>query len=215
MAGRWRLTTACIGLGAILLAGCGGSGGGSSAVTVLPASTSTAIVGAVTDQPAAGSTAGTAAVLACPELPAAEPAKDGLPSLPMSCLSGGKGFDIAALRGVPTVLNVWAAWCSNCAREMPLLNAAAAKAGDRVRFIGVHAFAETGEGRDAATRFPVRFPSLQDPGPEEVRGALHVPAPPYTFLIRADGSIAYRQVGEILGAAQLEKLLTEHLGVRL
>src|SRR5262249_25883813 len=140
-----------------------------------------------------------------------------LPSMTMPCLGTGPNIDLADLRGVPTVLNVWAAWCTDCAHEMPLLDAAAAKAGDRVRFLGVHAFDDADHGRDSAARFPVRFPSVQDPGAHQdsVKSEMHVAGPPYTFFVRADGTVAYKQVGEIIDAQQLDQLLADHLGVRL
>jgi thiol-disulfide isomerase/thioredoxin len=161
------------------------------------------------------SSEGTAAVLPCPALPSAAPVPGGLPALRLPCLGAGPAVDLAALRGVPTVVNVWAAWCVNCSREMPLLDAAAKQAGDRVRFLGVHAFADAPEGRDAAMRFPVRFPSLQDSGPRDVRSTLGVAGPPYTFFVRADGTLAYTKIGEIRNAAELARLLQTHLGVAL
>ena len=69
----------------------------------------------------------------CPTLSRRSP-EDGLPGLELPCLGDGPSVNLADLRGVPTVLNVWAAWCTNCDREMPLFASAVDRAGDRVRF---------------------------------------------------------------------------------
>ena len=73
---------------------------------------------------------------------------------------------IAALRGYPVVVNVWASWCGPCRFEFPHFQSAAAKYGKRVAFLAV----DSQDSDDAASTFlreaPVPYPSYTDPGEE-------------------------------------------------
>jgi cytochrome c biogenesis protein CcmG/thiol:disulfide interchange protein DsbE len=153
---------------------------------------------------------------ACPELPAVAPlARGGLPDLTLPCLGGGRSVDLADLRGTPMVLNVWAAWCANCDREMPLFAAAMAQAGDRVRFFGIHYKAAEKYGEQSAADFGVPFPSVHDEDGDQVARALRATAPPQTLFVTADGRIAGREVGEIRSQQELDRLVERYLGVAL
>ncbi|RYD44964.1 MAG: TlpA family protein disulfide reductase [Sphingomonadales bacterium] len=44
---------------------------------------------------------------------------------------------LAAFRGKPLLVNLWATWCAPCVAEMPTLDALAAKSGDRMTVIAV------------------------------------------------------------------------------
>ena len=151
----------------------------------------------------------------CPRLPAAKPVDGGLPDLTLPCLGGGRSVDLADLRGTPMVLNVWAAWCANCDREMPLFAAAMAQAGDRVRFFGVHYKAAEKYGEQSAADFGVPFPSVHDEDGDQVARALRATAPPQTLFVTADGRIAGREVGEIRSQQELDRLVERYLGVAL
>jgi thiol-disulfide isomerase/thioredoxin len=151
----------------------------------------------------------------CPRLPAAKPVDGGLPDLTLPCLGGGRSVDLADLRGTPMVLNVWAAWCANCDREMPLFAAAMAQAGDRVRFFGVHYKAAEKYGEQSAADFGVPFPSVHDEDGDKVARALRATAPPQTLFVTADGRIAGREVGEIRSQQELDRLVEHYLGVAL
>ena len=71
---------------------------------------------------------------------------------------------IAALRGYPVVVNVWASWCGPCRFEFPTLQKLSAKYGKRVAFLGVN----SEDSDDAAKTFlaeaPGPLPQLHRPG---------------------------------------------------
>jgi thiol-disulfide isomerase/thioredoxin len=70
---------------------------------------------------------------------------------------------IAALRGYPAVVNVWASWCGPCRFEFPHFQRAAARYGKRVAFLGI----DSEDSDEAASTFlaeePVPYPSYTDP----------------------------------------------------
>jgi cytochrome c biogenesis protein CcmG, thiol:disulfide interchange protein DsbE len=152
----------------------------------------------------------------CPDLPHRQAVKGGLPDLTLPCLGGGPKVRLADLRGTPTVLNVWAAWCEVCATEMPVLADGMHRAGDRVRFFGVHYKAPEKFGEQSASDFGVAFPSVQDTDGDRTTLALRpLLGPPQTFFYAADGSLAGRHGGAITSKAELDELVQRYLGVRL
>jgi cytochrome c biogenesis protein CcmG/thiol:disulfide interchange protein DsbE len=191
---------------ALVLAGCTGSSGGSPAA-------------ASTGSPSpAGRTAGGGdaayRVPACPALPSGAKPSD-LPDLTLPCLGSGGSVDLADLRGRPTVLNVWAAWCSPCREEMPVLASGMRAAGDQVRFFGIQYKAPVGYAKQSAADFGLAFPSVQDSDGDKTTAALHVLGPPTTYFYRADGTLAGRHPGRITSRAMLRSLVHQYLGVQL
>lgn len=184
-----------------------------AALTVSACSSSAEEAGDAAPVPAP--TTATATGGRCPDLPPAEPRADGLPDLELPCLGEGPAVRLSDLRGVPTVVNVWAAWCSNCAREMPLFAEVSARLGEDVRFLGVHYKATRDQGLQSETDFGVPFPSVYDEDGDRVVRRLGAYAPPQTFFVTADGRIAGREIGEISSRRELERLLRRYLGVAL
>ncbi|HEY6550504.1 MAG TPA: TlpA disulfide reductase family protein [Solirubrobacterales bacterium] len=96
-------------------------------------------------------------------------------------LSGGsEAFNqrIAALKGYPAVVNVWASWCGPCRFEFPALQKLSAAYGKRVAFLGIN----SQDSDDAAKTFleeaPVPYPSYTngDGGIANELGAIGLPA---------------------------------------
>lgn len=49
----------------------------------------------------------------------------------------GKKITLAAFRGQPTLVNLWATWCAPCIKEMPSLDAAANAMKGKVRVVAI------------------------------------------------------------------------------
>jgi cytochrome c biogenesis protein CcmG, thiol:disulfide interchange protein DsbE len=183
----------------VLLSGCG-TGNASQAPTPTAAAHTDIDIGAVPP---------------CPATRHVAPRADGLPALTLTCLGAGPSVRLSDLRGTPMVLNIWAAWCPNCADEAPLFRALHAKAGDRVRFFGIHYQANRGFGLAAARDFDMFFPSVHDADGAATIKALRAPAPPETWFVTASGRVAYRHRGVLTSQGQLDSYVATYLGVRV
>lgn len=51
--------------------------------------------------------------------------------------AGGKKRSLADFRGKPVLLNLWATWCAPCVKEMPTLDALAAREGDKLQVVTI------------------------------------------------------------------------------
>jgi thiol-disulfide isomerase/thioredoxin len=205
-----RPTLALVAAVALVLAGCTASSGGDAAPASSGPAASTPTGGSAASDRAGGSAY---RIPPCPALPHAVPSD--LPDLTLPCLGPGGAVNLADLRGKPTVLNIWAAWCPPCSKEMPVLGAGMRAAGDRVRFFGIQYKAPVGYAKQSAADFGLTFPSLQDTDGDRTVAALHALAPPQTFFYRADGTLAGRHPGQITSPAELRSLVHQYLGVQL
>jgi len=110
---------------------------------------------------------------------------------------GPEAFEerIAALKGFPVVVNVWASWCGPCRFEFPTLQKLSAAYGKRVAFLGV----DSQDSDDAAKTFleeaPVPYPSYTDPdqGIVETIGATR--GLPDTAFYDRQGELCYLKQG--------------------
>lgn len=137
-----------------------------------------------------------------------------LPAVTLSCLGDGPAVDLAALGGIPYVVNVWAAWCGPCAEEMPYLQEVYEQAAGRVGVLGIDFEDSHERALLAAADFGISFPSVMDPD-----GVTQVPlafqGPPTTFFVSAAGEIVATETGQLTSAQQVRDLVAEHLGVVL
>ena len=149
----------------------------------------------------------------CPEGdPRPDAAIPGLPSLNLNCLDGVGAVDLASLRGVPLVVNVWASWCPPCIAEMPLLEQAATELVDQVQFLGINIQDDRESALLMLTDMGVTFPSVEDRR-GDTRAPLLIPGPPVTYFVTADGVIAGRWDGQIEDRDQLSNMMAQYLGV--
>jgi thiol-disulfide isomerase/thioredoxin len=94
--------------------------------------------------------------------------------------------------GLPTVVNIWAAWCGPCRAEAGAL-ARAARRLSGVRFFGVDIRDDRSAALAFVRTFHIPYPSLFDPGGQTVL-ALHdlvaIQSPPTTLVLDSRGRVA-------------------------
>lgn len=152
----------------------------------------------------------------CPETPAAAtPVDGGLPDLLLGCLGSGRQVNLAALRGTPMVINFWAQWCAPCRLEAPHLKEFSARAGDKVRVLGVDfADPDPALALDFAADAGWTYPHLTDPL-KKTAGPVRFQGIPITLYVSADGKIEYRRIGGIASTEQMAADAETFLGVRV
>jgi peroxiredoxin len=117
------------------------------------------------------------------------------PDFTLATLDGGE-FSLAAQRGTPLVVNFWATWCGPCEREIPTLQAASERYGDRVQIVGV----DQGESAETVRAFAEEY-GMTFPIPLDMDGAVgwdfNVQGLPTSFFIDGDGVIRKIWAGEL------------------
>jgi cytochrome c biogenesis protein CcmG/thiol:disulfide interchange protein DsbE len=116
-------------------------------------------------------------------------------------LSGGtRAFRarLSELRSTPVVVNVWASWCIPCRAEFPLFQLASARLGRRVAFLGVDTLDAVGDARSFLAKFPVSYPSYEDPSGAIARSLAPAQGVPITVFINRAGLVSYFHQGAYL-----------------
>lgn len=138
-----------------------------------------------------------------------------LAGTPLTCLGDGAPVDLAAAGNKPVLLNIWAWWCGPCRVELPVLADVAARAGDRLSVLGVHADPNAVAGLDLLAELKVALPTVQDPQ-SVIATALGAPrAYPVTVLLRSDGTVAGVHAQPFTSVDEVAALLRTELGVTL
>ncbi|QAY76957.1 TlpA disulfide reductase family protein [Sphingosinicella sp. BN140058] len=109
----------------------------------------------------------------------------------------GEPATLADFRGRPLLLNLWATWCAPCIKEMPTLDALAAREGDRLQVVTL---SQDMEGRNKVDTFleAGKFSQLEgwlDPE-MKMMAALGIATLPTTILYDAQGKEVWRFVGD-------------------
>lgn len=170
-----RRTSIILALLAVLVSGCGSSGGDGSHPDY--------------EQALAGAPAPLAALY-----------KEGNELLP-----GGEDAlqqRISSLRGYPVLANVWASWCGPCRFEFPALQEAAARFGKRVAFIGVDSQDSDEHAESFLSEMPVPYPSYSDPD-EDVANSLESTGLPVTAIYDRAGDLCFVKRGPYSDHADL------------
>ena len=116
------------------------------------------------------------------------------------------------LRGHPVVINKWASWCGPCRAELPILQDIATERGKEIAFVGVNARDKRPTAERFIARYPVPYPSYEDPD-EAIARALNAPSNfPVTLFVDKDGKTVFTHQGGYRDAADLNADIEEHLG---
>lgn len=128
--------------------------------------------------------------------------------------SGGKTWQLSALRGKVVMLNFWASWCAPCRKEMPLLEAMYQdlKESDFV-LLAINTESEVAEAEALLQELNLTFPILCDKDGAVVQ-LLGVNAMPTTLVIDGKGELrfanrGYRPGDEDKYRQQVESLLLQ------
>ena len=141
------------------------------------------------------------------ETEAAAQDSPGLPRLALPCLTAGTAVDPARLGGRPTVVNLWASWCTPCREEMPMLQQTHARTQGKVQFLGVNTKDRPDWAAEFLAEVQVSYPEVVDTG-GQLLAAVRSPGLPVTIVLDRDGHVAGQQVGRI-SQQQLDALLAE------
>jgi cytochrome c biogenesis protein CcmG, thiol:disulfide interchange protein DsbE len=136
-----------------------------------------------------------------------------LPAVTLDCLGGGT-LDTGRAPGSPTVLNLWASWCTPCREELPVLQGLADAAAGKVQVVGVISKDGVPQADSFATDAGVSFPGAFD-GEGQLMAELGLPGLPATYFLDAAGAVVHTETGPVDSLDELEGLVAEHLGVRL
>jgi len=108
----------------------------------------------------------------------------------------GRPTTMAAFRGRPVLVNLWATWCGPCIVEMPSLDALARREGDNLQVL---ALSQDMDGREAVTRFFAarNFTELEAylDARLDFMAALRIDTLPTTILYDAQGREVWRMTG--------------------
>jgi cytochrome c biogenesis protein CcmG/thiol:disulfide interchange protein DsbE len=137
--------------------------------------------------------------------------------VPGEALPGIPGLTDADLRtGEVTVVNFWASWCPPCRAEHPVLLEMQAR-GIRVAGVNMMDKAEDATAYLAEEGNPFFAIGFDPKGRDRVEWG--VTAPPETFILRGDGTVAFRFIGPLVGTdyearfvPALEAALAEEAG---
>ena len=118
---------------------------------------------------------------------------------------GGDAYEkrIAALRGYPVVVNVWASWCGPCRFEFPTLQRLSAAYGKRIAFLGVDSQDSDAAAHTFLSEAPVPYPSYTDPG-EDIKNSLGASfGLPDTAFYDRSGELVHLKQGPYASAQEL------------
>lgn len=117
---------------------------------------------------------------------------------------------LTQFRGKPVMINLWATWCSPCVREMPTLDALAAREKERFRLVTI---SQDMEGRRAVTPYftTAKFAHLEPWLDEknELMLALGVDTLPTTIFYDAEGKEMWRVTGAMDWAGERARTLID------
>ena len=129
------------------------------------------------------------------------------PAIVAEPLPGTPLLTDADLRGGEvTVVNFWASWCPPCRAEHPTLKALV---GEGVRVVGVNMMDKPEDALAFLARDGNPFLAIAADPRGKLRLDWGVTAPPETFIVRGDGTVAYKFIGPLVGDDYLKRFRPE------
>jgi len=125
---------------------------------------------------------------------------------------GQDDVSLASYRGRPVLVNFWATWCQPCTEEMPLLQAAHKRVGDRVVFLGIDRTDFRPDAQAFLKKTGVTYASAYD-RQGTLDGSYRLRGMPTSVFIGPDGRIRDQVTGP-LTKGQLDEELTALTGGR-
>lgn len=110
---------------------------------------------------------------------------------------------LAAVKGHPVVVNVWAAWCGPCIIELPLMQQVSLDYGRRIAFLGVDLKDNRARAQRLLRRIPVTYPSIEDPD-GRIFESFKLVGTPSTVFYDARGNQTFVHQGVYLDRKSLE-----------
>jgi cytochrome c biogenesis protein CcmG, thiol:disulfide interchange protein DsbE len=110
---------------------------------------------------------------------------------------GSSAFEkrIAALKGYPVVVNIWASWCGPCRFEFPTLQKVSAAYGKKVAFLGVNSQDSNAGAETFLEEAPLPYPSFSD-GNQDIANTIGTGSGlPDTAFYDRSGSLCYLKIG--------------------
>ncbi|MDB5660663.1 MAG: DsbE family thiol:disulfide interchange protein [Cypionkella sp.] len=129
------------------------------------------------------------------------------PALNAGVLPGFPALTDADLRdGKVTVVNFWASWCPPCRAENGTLKALAAEG---IHVVGVNMMDRADDAAAFLADDGNPFAAIAFDPKGKTRLDWGVTAPPETFILRGDGSVAYKFIGPMVGDDYLQRFRPE------
>ncbi len=129
------------------------------------------------------------------------------PAVARETLPGIPGLTDASLRsGQVSVVNFWASWCPPCRAEHPTL---LALSGEGLRVVGVNMRDDAANAIEFLDEDGNPFAAVAFDPKGRMGIDWGVAALPETFILRGDGTIAYKFIGPLVGDDYLQRFRPE------
>lgn len=117
------------------------------------------------------------------------------------------GLASADVKGRVTVVNVWASWCVPCRQEHPILEGASRDG--RFRLVGINYKDEPENARRFLGQLGNPYAAVGTDSRGRTAIDWGVYGVPETFVVAADGTIAYKYIGPLTPEGYRDRLLPE------
>jgi len=112
---------------------------------------------------------------------------------------------LAALKGVPVVVNQWASWCPNCKAEFGFFQRESQRYDRQVAFLGLDSQDQLSNAESFLRQFPVDYPSVFDQSAQQASSLGGGQGWPTTFFIDGAGSETFVHQGGYPSEALLDQ----------